>query len=98
VLTQGQLGIRVVDDQPANLKLMEDMLRGQGYGVRSFLRGRMALAAAVDQPPDLILLDISMPEMNGFEVCELLKADKKLASIPVIFLSALNETDDCSAG
>jgi response regulator RpfG family c-di-GMP phosphodiesterase len=95
VLTQGkQLGIMVVDDQPANLKLMEDMLRGQGYGVRSFRRGRMALAAAGEQPPDLILLDINMPEMNGFEVCELLKADKKLASIPVIFLSALNETDD----
>ena len=94
VLTQRQLGIMVVDDQPANLKLMEDMLRGQGYGVRSFPRGRMALAAVGEQPPDLILLDINMPEMNGFEVCELLKADKKLASIPVIFLSALNETED----
>jgi response regulator RpfG family c-di-GMP phosphodiesterase len=89
-----QLCIMVVDDQPANLKLMEDMLRGQGYGVRSFPRGRMALAAAGEQPPNLILLDINMPEMNGFEVCEMLKADKKLASIPVIFLSALNETDD----
>src|SRR5580704_14180132 len=91
---QTQPGIMVVDDQPANLKLMEDMLRGQGYGVRSFPRGRMALAAAGEQPPDLILLDINMPEMNGFEVCERLKADQKLALIPVIFLSALNETDD----
>src|SRR5580700_10427709 len=89
-----QRNIIVVDDQPANLKLMEDMLRQQGYGVRSFPRGRMALVAASQQPPDLILLDINMPEMNGFEVCERLKADEKLASIPVIFLSALNETDD----
>src|SRR5580692_2913550 len=86
--------IMVVDDQPANLKLMEDMLKQQGYSVRSFPRGRMALTAAGEKPPDLILLDINMPEMNGFEVCQRLKADEKLASIPVIFLSALNETDD----
>jgi len=89
-----QPDIIVVDDQPANLKLMEDMLRQQGYGVRSFPRGRMALRAAAERPPDLILLDINMPEMNGFEVCERLKTDEKLALIPVIFLSALNETDD----
>jgi putative two-component system response regulator len=86
--------IMVVDDHPANLKLMEDMLRSQGYGVRSFPRGRMALAAAARQPPDLILLDINMPEMNGLEVCERLKGDERLASIPVIFLSALDATDD----
>jgi CheY-like chemotaxis protein len=89
--TQGS--IVVVDDQPANLKLMEDMLKQQGYAVRSFPRGRMALAAVGEQSPDLILLDINMPEMNGFEVCERLKADKNLASIPVIFLNALNETE-----
>jgi putative two-component system response regulator len=87
-------GIMVVDDQPANLKLMEDMLRRQGYAVRSFPRGRLALAAAAEEPPDLILLDIDMPEMNGFEVCKRLKSDNKLASIPVIFLSALNEAED----
>jgi two-component system sensor histidine kinase/response regulator len=86
--------IIVVDDQPANLKLMGDMLQQQGYIVRSFPRGRMALAAAGAHPPDLILLDINMPEMDGFEVCERLKADKALAPIPVIFLSALNETED----
>src|SRR3984885_12270426 len=86
--------ILVVDDQPANLKLMEDMLRQEGYAVRSFPRGRLALAAAAQQPPDLILLDINMPEMDGFEVCKRLKADKQLAAIPVIFLSALNETED----
>lgn len=86
--------IMVVDDQPANLKLMEEMLRQRGYAVRSFPRGRLALAAAAEQPPDLILLDINMPEMSGFEVCNRLKSDGKLASIPVIFLSASRETED----
>jgi two-component system, sensor histidine kinase and response regulator len=84
----------LVDDQPANLKLLEDMLRGEDYSVYSFPRGRLALAAAAQHPPDLILLDINMPEMNGFEVCERLKSSPKLARIPVIFLSALNETED----
>jgi len=86
--------VMVVDDQPANLKLMEDMLRQAGYRVRSFPRGRMALNAAAQHAPDLILLDINMPEMDGFEVCRHLKEDKKLSAIPVIFLSALNETED----
>ena len=82
----------VVDDQPANLKLLEDLLTQQGHAVRSFPRGRLALDAAARNLPDLILLDINMPEMNGFEVCQKLKADDKLAAIPVLFLSALNET------
>jgi two-component system, sensor histidine kinase and response regulator len=86
--------IIIVDDQPANLKILERMLKQQGYEVRSFPRGRLALAAAEHCPPDLILLDINMPEMNGFEVCERLKSNRKLAPIPVIFLSALNETED----
>ena len=84
----------VVDEQPANLKLMGDMLTQSGYGVRCFPRGRLALNAAQQQPPDLILLDINMPEMDGFEVCTRLKADKKPGSIPVIFLSAMNEIED----
>ena len=86
--------IMVVDDQPANLKLLEDMLGRQGYRVRSFPRGRLAVAAALQHPPDLILLDITMPEMNGYEVCKLLKSDQKLSRIPVIFLSALGEAGD----
>lgn len=86
--------VMVVDDQPANLKLLEDMLKNQGYAVRSFPRGQLALASAAQSPPDLILLDISMPQMNGFEVCERLKSDRSLADIPVIFLSALTESDD----
>lgn len=84
----------VVDDNPANLKLMEGMLRSGGYEVRSFPRGRMALAAATEKAPDLILLDIDMPEMNGFEVCERLKSSAQLSEIPVIFLSAMNSGED----
>jgi signal transduction histidine kinase len=86
--------IMVVDDTPANLKLLEGMLQAKGYLVLAFPRGSMALAAAVKSPPDLILLDINMPEMNGFEVCERLKADAALKDIPVIFISALTETED----
>jgi two-component system sensor histidine kinase/response regulator len=86
--------IMAVDDQPENLKLLEDMLRQRGYSVRSFPRGRLALAAAARHPPSLILLDINMPEMNGYEVCERLKEDPKLSAIPVIFLSALGEIED----
>jgi CheY-like chemotaxis protein len=86
--------VMIVDDNPANLRLLEEMLRQDGYEVRSFPRGRLALAAANQEPPDLILLDINMPEMNGYEVCEQLKASARLAGIPVIFLSALNAIED----
>lgn len=86
--------IMVVDDNPANLKLLEEMLEQQGHEVRSFPLGRLALTSATTQSPDLILLDINMPEMNGYEVCERLKAKEELSNIPVIFLSALNETQD----
>src|ERR1700689_598104 len=86
--------IMVVDDQPANLKLLEDMLKVEGYKIRSFPRGRLALAAAAQNPPDLFLLDINMPEMNGYEVCARLKSDPGLSPTPVIFLSPLNATED----
>lgn len=86
--------IMIVDDNPANLKLLEDMLVERGHQVRSFPLGRLALAAARKRQPDLILLDINMPEMNGYEVCERLKSAAELSSIPVIFLSALGETED----
>jgi putative two-component system response regulator len=86
--------IMVIDDQPSNLKLMEAILSQKGYKVQSFPRGRLALSAAAASPPDLILLDITMPEMDGFEVCAKLRAQPELASIPVIFLSALDRTED----
>jgi DNA-binding response OmpR family regulator len=85
--------IMIVDDNPANLKLLDEMLRQRAYEVRSFPRGRLALAAAELEPPDLILLDVTMPEMNGYEVCALLKANAALSGVPVIFVSALNATE-----
>jgi DNA-binding response OmpR family regulator len=84
----------IVDDHPANLKLLDDMLRQRGYEVRSFPLGRLALAGAEQEPPDLILLDINMPEMNGYDVCEHLKSSDRLSGIPVIFLSALDAIED----
>jgi two-component system, sensor histidine kinase and response regulator len=86
--------VMVVDDNPANLKLMGDMLGRQGYEVRLFPRGRLALASAAQRVPDLVLLDINMPEMDGYQVCQQFKADSRLAPIPIIFLSALRETED----
>jgi two-component system, sensor histidine kinase and response regulator len=84
----------VVDDTPANLQLLTGMLKERGYKVRPVPSGKLALQATKNDPPDLILLDIMMPEMDGYEVCERLKADEKLREIPVIFISALNETMD----
>jgi len=84
----------IVDDNPANLRVLEDMLRHENYEVSSFPAGRLALADAIANPPDLILLDINMPEMNGYEVCARLKTAQETSEIPVIFLSALGETED----
>ena len=61
--------ILVVDDNPALLKLLADILQAEGYGVRSAISGELALHAAANEPPDMVLLDIRMPGMNGFEVC-----------------------------
>ena len=70
------------------------LLQAAGYRVRAFPSGAAALEAAVTFPPDLVLLDIDMPEMDGFEVCERLKSDPVLKEIPVLFLSALSEISD----
>src|SRR5476651_565468 len=86
--------ILVVDDTPANLQVLAGMLKARGYKVRPVPTGKLALLAAQRDPPDLILLDINMPEMNGYEVCEHLKADDKLKGIPIIFISALTEPLD----
>ena len=90
----GEARIMVVDDTPQNLRLLENLLNERGYRVFALPGGEMALRAARKNPPDLILLDIDMPGMTGYEVCEKLKADSSLAEIPVIFISALNETAD----
>ena len=86
--------ILVVDDTPANLQVLSGMLKDRGYKVRPVPSGNLALQAARRDPPDLILLDINMPEMNGYEVCQHLHADDKLKGIPVIFISALTEQLD----
>jgi len=86
--------ILVVDDVPANVQLLGGILRAQGYRVQECLNGPEALAAAAAHPPDVILLDIMMPEMNGYAVCERLKADEILAMVPVIFLSSLSDALD----
>lgn len=86
--------ILIVDDTPENLKVLSEMLRGKGYEVRPVPNGNLALQAIRSQPPDLILLDINMPEMNGFEVCEKIKKEEALKKIPIIFISALTETLD----
>ena len=84
----------VVDDTPDNLRLLSTMLSDKGYKVRGVINGEMALKAARSTPPDLILLDITMPQMNGYEVCQHLKADGRTSGIPVIFLSALDRVLD----
>jgi len=86
--------IMLVDDTPANLKLLQEMLQVKNYRVLTIPDGQMALSAAASHPPDLILLDINMPGMNGFEVCERLKAEAALEEIPVIFITALAEPAD----
>ena len=86
--------ILVVDDTPANLRLLSQMLAEQGYRVRPVPSGQLALAAVEAEPPDIILLDIRMPGMNGYQVCEILKADAQTRDIPVIFISALDTIQD----
>lgn len=83
--------ILVVDDRADNLRLLSTMLSEQGYKVRKVIKGEMTFDVAQVNPPDLILLDIFMPVMSGFEVCQQLKADERTNSIPIIFLSASDE-------
>ncbi|MBM0740851.1 response regulator [Phormidium sp. CLA17] len=86
--------ILIVDDTPENIRFLSTMLVEQGYQVRKALTGKMALTAAQATVPDLILLDITMPQMDGYETCKLLKQNESTASVPVIFLSALNDVVD----
>ncbi len=83
--------ILVVDDAPTNLRLLVVLLDGCGYKVRAARDGVLALRAAQARVPDLILLDIEMPGMDGYEVCRQLKTDTRTCNIPVIFVSALDD-------
>jgi two-component system sensor histidine kinase/response regulator len=91
---QDVASILMVDDNPVNLQVLNSMLKQSGWRPRPVTSGQLGLQAARNEPPDLVLLDVNMPEMNGYEVCEQLKADTRLAGIPVIFVSALGETMD----
>ncbi|MBF0379714.1 MAG: response regulator [Magnetococcales bacterium] len=86
--------ILIVDDTPANLRLLANLLTQNGYRVRPASSGKLALKSTSFQVPDLIMLDIRMPHMDGYEVCRLLKADEKTKDIPVIFLSAMDDSAD----
>jgi signal transduction histidine kinase len=90
--------ILIVDDNPANLRLLANTLSAEGYTVRSARNGSMALASAQADPPDLMLLDVVMPGMDGYEVCTRLKADERTRSIPVIFVSVKDEPPDIVKG
>lgn len=89
-----QGSILVVDDMPNNLRLLTTLLRDEGYEVRAATTGQMALAIAQTVALDLILLDISLPDVDGYQVCRQLKADENTQSIPVIFISVLDEVLD----
>ncbi|MGL4376162.1 MAG: response regulator, partial [Microcoleaceae cyanobacterium] len=83
--------ILIVDDTPANLRLLTRILSGEGYEVRVASSGKQALRSVESKPPSLIILDIMMPEIDGYQVCQQLKAKPETCEIPVIFLSALDE-------
>lgn len=86
--------ILVVDDTPANLSLLQDILEKKGFDVRCALSGQWALQAIERERPDLILLDIAMPEMDGFELCSKLKNEEATRDVPVIFISARSGNED----
>lgn len=86
--------ILIVDDEPAALKLLKDILTADGHVIRLFNNGELALRSVMVEVPELILLDIRMPGMNGFEVCRRLKEDQRLKEIPVIFISAASDMED----
>ena len=89
-----QADILIVDDTPANLTVLSNILRGEGYKVRVAPNGERALIAVDKERPDLMLLDINLPDINGFDVCRKLKSDPATQDVPIIFISALDEVDD----
>lgn len=89
-----QADILIVDDVPDNIRFLSSFLSTQGYQIRKAINGQMALTAIKTLPPDLVLLDVGLPDVIGYEVCRQIKADPSTNSIPVIFLSAGNEATD----
>ena len=93
VMTQ-KGSILIVDDERASLHILETILRTAGYRVRATVSGSLALSSVKEEMPDLILLDIMMPGMSGYQLCERFKADERTRQIPIIFLSALDQLDN----
>jgi PAS domain S-box-containing protein len=94
IITNKQSKILIVDDKPNNLRFLSRILSDRGYKVQRAICGQLAVNAAIASPPDLILLDIMMPQMDGNAVCRKLKAREETKEIPIIFLTALNETSE----
>jgi len=90
--------IMIVDDSPDALRVLTELLKEEGYEVRPVLLGRQAIKAAISTPPDLILLDVMMPDMDGYEVCRKLKASPETKDIPIIFLTALDLEENEETG
>jgi DNA-binding response OmpR family regulator len=90
--------ILAVDDEPRNLQVIGPLLSRNGFRVSFALDGARAIALAIESSPDVVLLDVSMPGMDGLEVCRALRADLRTAGIPVIFLTARTSRDDVLAG
>lgn len=88
----------VVDDEPRNVTLLQDLLEARGYTVLTANNGEQGLALARDRVPDVVLLDVMMPRMNGFDVCRKLKAEQKTAMIPVLLVTSLDARQDRLAG
>ncbi len=90
--------ILIVDDVPDNIRVLSRMLVDDGHQISAATNGRQALKLAAACAPDLILLDVMMPEMDGYEACAALKADPQLGSIPIIFITALADVEDETRG
>lgn len=86
--------ILIVDDVVDNIQVLTKILKPEGYQIRKALSGAAALRSATESPPDLVLLDVNMPEMSGYDVCHRFKLDSALKAIPIIFVSALSATED----
>ncbi|MDY6937381.1 MAG: adenylate/guanylate cyclase domain-containing protein [Cyanobacteriota bacterium] len=93
-MSNSQTKILLVDDKPNNLHYLSEILLDRGYQVQRAISGQLALNAATDSPPDLILLDVLMPNMDGYEVCEQLKASQRTCDIPIVFVSVLEQAFD----
>lgn len=86
--------ILIVDDQPNNLRFLNKILTQAGYKVQKAISGKLAISAANANPPDLILLDVMMPDLTGYKVCKILKKTQKTKEIPILFLSILDSSQD----